>query len=171
MTLISEAYREQNAELHARSDRYGTSGAARRGQVRPLSAWGRKEVLDFGCGKATLSRALGPAYHVTDYDPCIKGKDQRPEPHAIVVCGDVLEHVEPEYLDAVMKELRRLTKETIFAVIALAPSSQTLADGRNANLIIETSEWWRRKFHEHGFNIIESKPVESTVKSTWLIAQ
>ena len=62
MMLITEDYREQNRQLHADRADYGTSGRAWAPQVRPLADWGRKAILDFGCGKATLSQRLGPAY-------------------------------------------------------------------------------------------------------------
>lgn len=170
MSLITAEYKELNAELHARSERYGTSGANSRILVRQISDWGRKPILDYGCGKCTLSKALGPAYRVTNYDPCIKGLDTAPEPHPVVVCGDVLEHVEPECLDDVLKDLRFLTTDCLLCIIALVPSTQTLADGRNAHLMIATPGWWHNKLISMGFTIEQMKPEKDTVKSTWILA-
>lgn len=166
--IISEAYRKQNQELHERNEHYGTSGAKWRGMVRPLARWGRAAILDFGCGKQTLSKALGPAYRVTDYDPCIPGLDTPPVPHPVVVCGDVLEHVEPELLPHVLKELRRVTEEVGFFVINLGPSKKTLADGRNAHLIQKPVDWWEEKILAAGFTIEKQDHNEREV---WFIVR
>lgn len=169
MTIITEEYRELNRQLHEQKAGYGTSGAHWRAMVRPLSHWGRKRILDWGCGVATLSKSLGPAYSVTNYDPCIPGLDAEPEPHPVVVCGDVLEHVEPDLLDNVLAELRRLTQEVAFFVIALQPSSRFLPDGRNCHLILESPDWWRGKIEAAGFTVKQQKPAERTHGLTWFI--
>lgn len=153
MILISDAYREQNRALHASNEHYGTSGKAWAPKVRPLADWGRKAVLDFGCGKATLARRLGPAYQVTNYDPCIEGLDTPPAPHPVVACGDVLEHVEPECLLAVLAELRRVTQEVGLFVVHLTAAKKTLPDGRNAHLIQEPASWWAAMITSAGFVI------------------
>ncbi len=153
MTLITDAYRTQNRALHASNEHYGTSGKAWAPRVRELSDWGRKAVLDFGCGKATLARRLGPAYRVTNYDPCIEGLDATPEPHPVVVCGDVLEHVEPDCLDAVLAELRRVTQDVGLFVVHLSAARKTLPDGRNAHLIQQPAAWWADRIRTAGFGI------------------
>ena len=76
------------------------------------------------------------------YDPAIEGLDAPPNPADIVVCGDVLEHVEPQCLDAVVDDLRRVTKKAALLVVATRPAVKTLADGRNAHLIVESADWW-----------------------------
>ena len=153
MMLITDAYREQNRQLHAARDDYGTSGKAWAPQVRPLADWGRKAILDFGCGKATLAARLGPAYRVTNHDPCIDGLDAMPEPHPVVVCGDVLEHVEPECLDAVLAELGRVTQEVGLFVVHLTAAKKSLPDGRNAHLIQQPADWWAARIASAGFAI------------------
>ena len=77
-----------------------------------------------------------------EYDPAIVGKDQEPEPADLVVCTDVLEHIEPDYLDEVLLHLRTKVKKRLFFAISLRPAGKTLADGRNAHLIVESAEWW-----------------------------
>ena len=156
MTLITDAYREQNRQLHAERQDYGTSGKAWAPKVRALADWGRKAVLDFGCGKATLARRLGLAYQVTNYDPCIAGLDTPPAPHPVVVCGDVLEHVEPECLDDVLAELRRVTQWVGLFVVHLTAALKTLPDGRNAHLIQKPAGWWSDRIAGAGF-VIETQ--------------
>ena len=128
MTLITDAYREQNRALHASNEHYGTSGKAWAPEVRVLADWGRKAILDFGCGKATLARRLGPAYRVTSYDPCIEGLDATPEPHPVVVCGDVLEHVEP-FEPAIDEIVRVLEPGGHFVLFLNHPLLQTPGSG------------------------------------------
>jgi len=66
----------------------------------------------------------------------------------LVFCGDVLEHVEPACLDAVLEDLRALTLERCVMVIATRPARKRYPDGRNFHLIIENHEWWLDKVCE-----------------------
>jgi 2-polyprenyl-3-methyl-5-hydroxy-6-metoxy-1,4-benzoquinol methylase len=146
--LISEAYRSLNAELHARNPTYGTSGIKWAGKVYRLAKqYEATSVLDYGCGRGLLWKTLqelvpAPFCVFAEYDPAIEGKDKPPDRADFVVCGDVLEHIEPECLDAVLDDLHRLTKKAILLIVATTPAMKTLADGRNAHLIVEPPEWW-----------------------------
>jgi 2-polyprenyl-3-methyl-5-hydroxy-6-metoxy-1,4-benzoquinol methylase len=99
--------------------------------------------LDYGCGQGALGRALNQ--EISEYDPAIAGKDSSPQPADLVICTDVLEHIEPECLESVLDHLKSLTKEALFAVISTRPAKKTLADGRNAHLIIEPWSFWEEK--------------------------
>lgn len=140
MNLISESYRAQNAKLHE-NPAYGVSGAKHFSVVEQLAAvLATRDILDYGCGKRTLQTALG--FQIHNYDPCIPGFDNDPAPADLVVCSDVLEHIEPEYLDNVLDDLQRVTKRAVFLVIANRPAKKVLPDGRNAHLIQESGAWW-----------------------------
>ncbi len=65
----------------------------------------------------------------------------------------MLEHVEPDKLDAVLAHLKLLARHAVFVVVALIPTAKILADGRNAHLIVRPANWWRKKFTEAGFTI------------------
>lgn len=139
-TLISPAYREQNRELH-KDPAYGYSGHKFAKRAYALcERIGTLDILDYGCGKQTFERALG--FAVKNYDPCIEGLDATPEPADVVVCVDVLEHIEPECLSAVLDDLQRVTKKLGLFSIACRPAKKTLPDGRNAHLIQEGAHWW-----------------------------
>lgn len=105
-----------------------------------------QDILDYGCGKSTLS--LNLPLPIKQYDPAIKRYSDPPEPADIVVCTDVLEHIEPEYLEAVLDDLKRLVKKAGFFTVACVEAKKVLADGRNAHLIVESPEWWLRKLME-----------------------
>lgn len=158
--MISESYRQMNKQLHDTHPEYGISGQRYVDIIRPLALWGRREILDYGCGKATVSHVLGPAYKVTNYDPCIPGRDTPPEPHDIVVCTDVMEHIEPEFVDDVLKDIRRLTKDTAFFSIYMKEAMKVLPDGRNAHISQHPYEWWKEHLEAAGFTITETMKSE-----------
>jgi len=148
--LISDAYREQNQKLHSDSGDYGASGHRWADTVASIAeALKTTDVLDYGCGKQTLKKKLP---YVTGYDPCIDGLDDMPSPATLVVCTDVLEHIEPECVDEVLDDLKRVTGSTILAVITPVAALKTLPDGRNAHLTQEPAEWWLPKFFAR-FNV------------------
>lgn len=169
--LITPEYVSMNKALFATEPLYGVSGSVHRNMVRVWSKWGRKSVLDYGCGRQTLKTALGPAYDVTCYDPCVEGCDLPPQPCDIVYCGDVLEHVEPECLDDVLADLLRVTKEFLIAIISMAESTQTLADGRNAHLIQKDKDWWKDRLEAAGFEIVQTKLKEKIVRQIWYVCK
>jgi 2-polyprenyl-3-methyl-5-hydroxy-6-metoxy-1,4-benzoquinol methylase len=167
--LITPEYRELNRKLHQDNEHYGTSGKNWRDAVRELSEHGRLRVLDYGCGRCTLSKSLGPAYRVTNYDPCIEGLDTPPEPHDVVVCGDVMEHVEPDLVMNVLREVRRLCKVRGLFVIGMTPAQKTLADGRNAHLSLHTQEVWVQSLEAAGFTVEEQSNPEEKDHTSWFV--
>ena len=151
--LITEDYRKQIAEVHATTPGWGTTGRHFASLVQKIARdYAVSNILDYGCGKQTLSRAL-PAFRIKGYDPGLPGLDIPPEPHDLVVCTDVLEHIEPDCLEAVLDDLQRVTRIVLFAQVATSPAIQILPDGRNAHLIVEPAKWWLRHLWER-FDLI-----------------
>lgn len=150
MTTITEEYRALNAELHLTRPDYGRRGGRHAARVLELLLKLKaKSVLDFGSGKGGLKAAL-PNIDIREYDPAIPGKDTTPEPADILVCTDVLEHIEPDFLDAALSEIARLTLKVGHIVIATQPDqTKLLPDGRNPHLIVQDAQWWRAKLREH----------------------
>lgn len=143
--LISDEYKRMNAEMHKTIPSYGANGHRHAGIVRQQAQdVGAREVLDYGCGKGTLAETL-PDLVVVEYDPAIPGKDSAPPPAQVVYCGDVAEHVEPEFLDEFLDDLLRVTERRIILVVATRAAVKTLPDGRNAHLIQKPVEWWLPK--------------------------
>lgn len=140
---ITPGYLELNRQLHAGGS-YGLGGQRWAETVQNVCRTaGSRDVLDYGCGQRTLEKSLG--FPIRNYDPCIAGLDAPPAPADVVVCTDVLEHIEPECLDEVLDDLQRVVRKVAFLVIANRPAKKTLPDGRNAHLIQEGPEWWLPK--------------------------
>ena len=173
--LITEYHKTMNVMLHDKElsimlndipEHYGCSGQVYAGHVSLLAGQivkkaGSVSVLDYGCGMRTLEHALPPIGGMTvqNYDPCIEGLDERPEPADLVVCTDVLEHVEPECLENVLNDLQRVTKKLIFLAVSTRKAQKTYSDGQNAHKIVEDQEWWRPKLRKR-FNIIDTQVIQ-----------
>ena len=147
MTLITESYRAQNRHLHETQDAYGAGTVTK--YWYPLieqiaKALNVDSVLDYGCGKGNFARSM-PGFIVIGYDPAVPDYDSPPEPADLVICTDVLEHIEPDCLDVVLDDLQRLGRKGVFLTIATGPAGRTLPDGRNAHLIQQPSDWWLPK--------------------------
>ncbi len=161
--FISDTYQKLNADLHTGQSRYGANSAPRApGVAKFVEITNVKTLLDYGCGKGTLKpavQALCPTLDIREYDPAMPGKTALPEPAEGVVCLDVLEHIEPNYLEAVLEHIRELATKAVLLAISSAPSSQTLADGRNAHLIQEPKDWWLKVLATK-YDVADTRDVE-----------
>lgn len=153
--LISAEYVRLNADLHRTNLAYGVGGGRHAHVVTKMcEALKTTSVLDYGCGKGYLAKEM--PFPIWEYDPAIPGKQESPRPADIVVCTDVLEHIEPDKLVAVLRDLQRVMRQAGYFVIHMGQSSKTLADGRNSHLIVQDADWWRRKLGAY-FALGESK--------------
>lgn len=132
MTLISDEYRNLLFRMHQKQRNFGMGSKRRREFVSSL---GYEDILDYGCGKGKLG--LGKKY-----DPAIPEYAQDPEPADLVVCTDVLEHIEPECLDEVLRHMRSKMKKAGYFTIGCGPAAKKLPNGKNAHLIVQRPEWW-----------------------------
>lgn len=83
-----------------------------------------------------------------------------PASAGIVVCTDVLEHIEPACLDEVINHMRALMRVAGYFVIATRPDeSKLLSDGRNPHLIIKPGDWWRSRLSS-AFNITKWSEIQ-----------
>ena len=144
--LITDDYRDQVKTLHATSG-WGKIGHQFAAYVAELyKRDGHTSVLDYGCGKGRLADELEHyGISCTNYDPALEKFNFPPEPHDFVVCFDVLEHIEPDLLENVLKDLHRVTRKFGMFTVATRPADKKLPDGRNAHLIIEPRGWWLAK--------------------------
>jgi hypothetical protein len=155
--FVSDAYRFQLQLKHART-RWGTSGQDHAPEILAFARQlGAETALDYGCGVGTLKPRLRPhRLIVQEYDPGIRVRDRLPGPADLVVCTDVLEHVEPERVGAVWAHLRRLTRKGAYVVVSCRPAQHRLPDGRNAHLTVMEPWFWRQGATDAGFTILKA---------------
>jgi hypothetical protein len=145
--LISDAYREEQKALHENPN-YGVASVEFAPIVTELiNELEVDELLDYGAGKGRLIQAIQPnrKLQIELYEPANPDWCDPPTPRQLVTCIDVLEHIEPELLDNVLDDLKRVTKQYGFFTIHTGPAVKHLSDGRNAHLIQEDYKWWLPK--------------------------
>ena len=141
-------YIKMNKALHEAPKGFGGGGARHAIDVAALGNQIEAEsLLDYGAGQQKLSEALKKDHpdvfrSIVDFDPAIEAISSRPKPADVVACTDVLEHIEPEYIENVLADLAQLAKKALYLEIATRPANKTLPDGRNAHLTVQGKEWW-----------------------------
>lgn len=165
--LISDEYRALQTEMHLHPRGYGGKGARWADTVQWVARrFDAHSVLDYGCGQGTLARALeGRGMVCREYDPAIAGKDALPAFADVVVCTDVLEHIEPEKLPTVLKHIDGLARKAIFLVVSLRDANKLLPDGRNAHLIVKPAAWWEAIAEQEGWQLpdVSDMPIPEKV--------
>lgn len=112
---ITPEHVESQRKLH-KNPIYGIGGKKHKDVVLKLAlAMKTQSIMDYGCGKGTLASSL--PFPIWEYDPAIPGKDNVPRPADLVVCLNVLEHVETSMIDNVLGDLVRCAKQCVFAII------------------------------------------------------
>jgi hypothetical protein len=157
---LSDDYREMLASKHANEDEWGSTGSIYFDNLVTLqSELNPKTILDYGCGKGALgkqfrehqskpgSKFAGIEFY--EYDPAIPEKANDTHQADLVFCTDVMEHIEPDFLEAVLQDLKARTLNCIFFVINCAPAVHTLPDGRNAHIMVQHPGWWLDKINEY----------------------
>lgn len=144
----SDDYAKIQQQFHLDRPDYGVSGMKYSEHILGIaSKLGTRDILDYGCGKATLQKSI--PYPIQNYDPFIPEYSKRPVPADIVVCTDVMEHIELPYVNDVLEDIHSLMKQAVFFQIATRAASKFLPDGRNAHLIQENGNWWLARLIEH----------------------
>ena len=144
-------YAALQKQFHIDRPDYGISGSRYAEHIAQLAKkMGTRDILDYGCGKATLQKSL--PFPIQNYDPFIPEYTASPHPAELVVCTDVMEHVEPNYVSSVLAEISNLTIKIVFFQIATRPAAKTLPDGCNAHLIQQPVNWWLNRLMAY-FNI------------------
>jgi hypothetical protein len=144
--LISEEYRRMQQELHRNPD-YGVASVGYAPLVAEiLQQVGARELLDYGAGKGrlgqTLRQHIKAPLTIHHYDPAVPEWSAPPAPCRFVACIDVLEHIEPQLLDNVLDDLRRVTAGVGVFTVHTGAAVKVLPDGRNAHLTQQPPDWW-----------------------------
>ena len=152
--VISDKQLELNRTLHdkegsfgSRSDAGGLASRLHNAISRMHDAGICDSVIDYGTGKgglvSRLSEELPSSISVLGYDPAVKAFQKKPDkPADILTCIDVLEHVEVTSIDSVLRDISELNSKFCFLIIDLQPAIKTLADGRNAHILLAPRDWW-----------------------------
>jgi hypothetical protein len=159
--LISEQYRAENARQHFQSQGYGEKGYKHMEDVLHVLRRDKCEsALDYGCGKATLSKHARRICEVpiANYDPAIPEYAADPEPADLLICTDVLEHIEPLNLEDVLLHMRSKCNKAFYFQIATRPAQRVLSDGRNAHLLVKPPYFWLDTLRRH-FDITEFRAL------------
>jgi len=93
-------------------------------------------LLDYGAGKCRLKA------------------------NEFVTCIDVLEHIEPELLNNVLDDLKRVVDKYGLFTIHTGPAMKILPDGRNAHLIQQPLEWWNKHLSTR-FTIVKQVKIDN----------
>lgn len=137
--MISESYRAEQQRLH-QNPNYGTASLGYVELVNKIIKTHRFQTLhDYGAGKQRLRTGLVPIEYSAS-DPAFPEYGP-PREADLVTCIDVLEHVEPDQLEAVLEDLQKITYMGFFT-IHTGPAVKVLSDGRNAHLIQRPARWW-----------------------------
>lgn len=161
---MSPDYQSLLRQQHIAQPNWGTHGHKWAKHVEAIHQAIGGTILDYGCGKGTLGEAC--RYPLNEYDPGIPGKETA-EPSDLVVCCDVLEHVEDDYVETVLAHIAEVTLQMAFIVIHCGPANAVLPDGRNAHLIQQPGDWWLMAVQPH-FKIKEFRDMGHEVVLTGL---
>jgi len=107
-------------------------------------------ILDFGSGKGQqytvdkLNLFWNAKVHC--YDPYVKEYENLPnENFDGVICTDVLEHIEEDYIDSIFKEIKLRANKFIFLGICTRLAKKKFSDGTNVHLTVRSIDWWKNK--------------------------
>lgn len=151
-TLATPAYRALLEHAHATTN-WGRGGASWADKVHAFAVKVQAEqALDYGAGGRTLAPALKAlGLKCFEYDPGVPEISAPPKLADLVVSTDVYEHIEPELVPNVLRHGYMLARKAGFFVIAKQPAKKILADGRNAHLTCQPTEWWVARLQEAGW--------------------
>lgn len=152
--MISDEYRKQQEQMH-KDYEYGTASKVYAPLVaRIVNQYQVDRLLDYGAGRGNLLKTLHEQkllerpLKVQHYEPSREEWSAEPDPTEMVACIDVLEHVEPDLIENVLDDLKRVTQRIGAFSVATLPAVKKLPDGRNAHLIVEDESWWLPKLME-----------------------
>ncbi len=147
-TIISDNYLKLQTELH-KDELYGIASLSFAPIIKNIIIDNSfNSISDYGAGKKNLEKALlsynslNLQYH--PYDPVFPEYGE-PKSADLVCCIDVLEHIEPEFIDNTILKLSKITNNAGFFTIHQGPAGKILQDGRNAHLIQKPTSWWLLK--------------------------
>lgn len=156
--MISNNLKKMYQDIHLNTP-FGKRGKFPKHLEKFITEKRPQSILDFGCGKGRLVRKIKetfPEIDVEGYDPANPdfSRSIDNKQFDMIISSDVLEHVEPEFIDKTLIYLKERSKH-FYHLIACSPAKLVLPDGRNAHLIIENRDWWNSKFLKSNYIILK----------------
>lgn len=158
--MIATRNLNQYVLLHQQRD-YGRTGIKMARIIEPWVQEARpRSILDYGAGRGGLVHQLeAPGCDVRhEYDPAIAELNTIPLPaYDLVLCTDVLEHLDEDEIASVLADIRRLSEKAIL-IVGTAKARARLPSGENAHATVRPASWWLEKMRAQ-FPSIERIPV------------
>lgn len=142
----------------------------------------KSSVLDFGCAKGFLVRALRElginaegcdiSSYALQFAPagCWNAEDDWCGKHYThVVCKDVLEHFTPEQLTRFLERLKSLT-DTFMCIVPMGHNGIYRIPEYHcdiSHIIAENEEWWGKRFTDCGWVVTKHTPHVKGIKDNW----
>lgn len=146
--------------LHEENYNYGSSSIELIEEVRLIIDYLKpKIVLDYGCGKGLLIKALldiYPEIKFYGYDPSILEFEILPIERAdLVINTDVLEHIPEDILPNVIEKISNIS-QYVFFNLHHTKAQAVLPNGENAHCTIKDRRWYEELFRKYfGYVSIE----------------
>ncbi len=162
MSLFSAKHIQFQKQVHEECPAYGVASQVFAPMVSELiNANQVKTLLDYGSGQGSVPQnlELNHRIDVQLYDPAIEKFEDSPNPAEMVICLDVLDAVEPECIDAILDDIKRLTNKIAFLSInTKVREDLQVPDATQREL--KQVEWWLPKLMErfelHYFSRIDN---------------
>jgi len=150
MSTYTPEHAARLRELHERDTNFGVIGHLWADRVlKYMQRTSSNTILDYGCGRSELvlhvlahpeihKRIDSQNFAHQQYDPATY--PSKPKPADFVTCIDVLEHVEEECLDDVLKDIKRCTKRAALITISLRNAS--IRNRLTHQLAALPRDWW-----------------------------
>lgn len=174
----------------------GLVNADKVGLIAELRKRKCRTILDAGCGTGKLMQKLmtefGDEFAVHGFDisancldpvfedvkddiltvGCLWNADDLPGEFDAVLCTDVLEHIHPDKVPAVLENLRKCTRKFAYVAIALFPDGfGPKLIGEPLHLTVEPPNWWFAKLGVAGFRVVSQTVEKNTSgQDMWLHA-
>lgn len=151
MDLLTPAYKAQLVQKHQTSPWGGAGWTWIPDIARLIVRHKLKQptVLEYGSGRRTFEQAMRwamPHVQITEYDPGVPSIDTVPTgKFDLVLCTDVMEHVEEQFVVPTLQRLYDYTRYTTVFNIACTPSKSLLPNGQNAHVTVKPPAWWRER--------------------------
>ena len=112
--IISDNYLKLQQKLH-QNPNYGVAGIHFAPNVKKIVEDAKlSSISDYGAGKKSLQKTLNELglkdYNYYPFDPVFPEYGE-PKEADLVCCIDVLEHVEEDFLDNILDDLKKITKK------------------------------------------------------------